>query len=323
MSCIGGYLQMLLNVKGYFHDEELDEPPCCDNKRLIINDDALEVCVNCGTVYGRQLLNHEKRAYTFEEVNQRRRTEPRWRAFGPRTIIGSYHSDHQGAPLPVGKVQFYNRLNKIQNSLVNSFERNLWESKPKLQHIANSLNLPDFLQETAWQIYLHVAKRKLTMGRSVIGFLSAALYAAIRIHKYPRLLEEITEVTQTCTRMVNRSLYIIIKEIFPLFGYKYAPVTPEMLVYRFGDELKISVSKQQKAIDQIRYLQRKGLNFYGKDPKGVAAASLYMVVRDTDEHRTQTEISAVSRVTEVTLRTRCKQMITFVKTSKGNKTRAA
>ena len=123
--------------------------------------------------------------------------------------------------------------------------------------------------------------------------------------------------------MVNRSLYIIIKEIFPLFGYKYAPVTPEMLVYRFGDELKISVSKQQKAIDQIRYLQRKGLNFYGKDPKGVAAASLYMVVRDTDEHRTQTEISAVSRVTEVTLRTRCKQMITFVKASKGNKTRAA
>ena len=304
---------MLTKIKLHFIEDDCSEKPCCDSPHIIINDDALEVCANCGTVYGRQFLNHEKRAYTYEEMNQRKRTEPRWRAFGPRTIIGTYHNDHQGVPLAAGKIQLYNRLNKIQNSLVNSFERNLWESKPKMQHIGNTLGVPDFIQETAWQIYLHVAKRKLTMGRSVIGFLSACLYAAIRIHKYPRLLEEIIEVTQTNIRTVNRSLYIIIREIFPVIGYKYAPITPEMLIYRFGEELGISGIKQQRAIDNVKYLAKRGVNFFGKDPKGIAAASLYMAVRDTDEHRTQTEISMVSRVTEVTLRTRCKQMLTYLR----------
>ena len=78
---------MLLNVKGYFH-LGIDNLLAVQGHNC---DDALEV-VNCGTVYGRQLLNHEKRAYTFE-VNQRH--ERALKAFGPRPLR-AYHSDHQG-----------------------------------------------------------------------------------------------------------------------------------------------------------------------------------------------------------------------------------
>jgi len=46
----------------------------------------------------------------------------------------------------------------------------------------------------------------------------------------------------------------------------------------------------------------------GKDPKGLAAAALYIAAKPTAERKTQTEISEIARVTEVTLRTRAKQI---------------
>ena len=46
----------------------------------------------------------------------------------------------------------------------------------------------------------------------------------------------------------------------------------------------------------------------GKDPKGLAAAALHIAAKPTAERKTQTEISEIARVTEVTLRTRAKQI---------------
>ena len=83
---------------------------------------------------------------------------------------------------------------KIQGSLVSSLERNFWEAKPKLQLLATKMNIPPQIVETGWKIYSEVAQQKLTMGRSIEGFVAASLYAAIRIHDFPRLLEEVVDV---------------------------------------------------------------------------------------------------------------------------------
>ena len=133
-----------------------------------------------------------------------------------------------------------------------------------------------------------------------------------KVFELLNLPEEILEVTQAKSRNVNKSLSLIIRDVFPIFGYKYAPITPELLIYRFGEELGISLLKQKLAISTIRIASKRGLNWFGKDPKGLAAASIYLAVRDTDEHRTQTEISTVSRITEVTLRTRSKQIFSHL-----------
>ena len=37
---------------------------------------------------GKEFVSNERRAYTALEVQNRRRTEPRWRNYGPRTVIG-------------------------------------------------------------------------------------------------------------------------------------------------------------------------------------------------------------------------------------------
>ncbi len=289
--------------------EAEEEKPCCDNPDIIITDDGGRVCRNCGLTYGQEMVSHERRAYTAEEIRARQRTEPRWRCFGPRTVISRPRSDARGRQLPAKRQALFTRLSKIQGSLINSLERNYWEAKPKLHALANRLAIPDYIVETAWKIYSEVAQQRLTMGRSIEDFVCASLYAAIRIHCFPRLLEELTEVAVIPLRAVHRSLSLIVRNVLPLLNLKYLPIDPEFLVYRFGAELNLSIVIQKDAALLIKNATMLGLNPLGKDPKGLAAAALYIVTRSKGERMTQHQIARVARVTEVTLRARASQII--------------
>ena len=83
--------------------------------------------------FGQSFVSQERRAYTAEEVKQRRRTEPRLRSYGPRTVISIVKTDAKGRQLAAKKQALFARLSKIQGSLINSIERNYWEAKPKLK----------------------------------------------------------------------------------------------------------------------------------------------------------------------------------------------
>jgi len=300
-----------INTDGNAHriedDYDIDEK-CCEAPDIFITVDGKIVCRHCGMCFGSQLVGSERRAYTAEEVRSRRRTEPVWRCFGPRTVISTIKTDSKGRQLPARKQALFARLSKIQGSLISSIERNYWEAKPKLQAVANKLGIPDYIIETSWKIYSEVARQKLTMGRSIQAFTCASLYAAIRIHNFPRLLEELTDSSANSIRSVHRSLGLIIRSVLPKLGLKYRPISPRPLVFRFGNELNLSIGVQQAAADLLKKATNKGLAKMGKDPKGLAAAALYMCAKRSKERRTQTEIAEISRVTEVTLRTRAKQI---------------
>ncbi len=266
--------------------------------------------------FGSQFVENERRAYTVDELKSRKRTEPVWRNFGPRTVMSGIKTDSKGNQLPANKQALFARLSKIQGSLISSIERNYWEAKPKLQSFANKLGVPDHVIETAWKIYSEVAKQKLTMGRSIQAFTAASLYAAIRIHNFPRLFEEVVEVSNESNRLVHRSLGLIMKNVLNKLGYVYRPITPRTLVFRFGNDLNLSIGIQKAAADLLREAAKGGLTKIGKDPKGLAAAALYLVAKKTAEKKTQTDFAEVARITEVTLRTRAKEIIKYLKDNK-------
>jgi len=231
-----------------------------------------------------------------------------WRSFGNRTIIGQFNTDSRGRQLQPQKRALFARLNKIQGSLINSLERNYWEAKPKLSQMSTRLAVPDFIQETAWNIYRLAAKKKLTMGRSIEAFIGASLYAAIRVHEFPRLLEEVVECSVLPLRNIHKALALIVREVLPVLGLRYSPISSNHLIYRFGNELHLSMPIQQKANWLLFTAKKSGMSRIGKDPKGIAAAVLYLAAKDTSEKRTQTNIASIARITEVTLRTRAKQI---------------
>jgi transcription initiation factor TFIIB len=53
---------------------------------------------------------------------------------------------------------------------------------------------------------------------------------------------------------------------------------------------------------------KNGLRRAGKDPRGFAASALYMAAKPTPHRKTQQEVSDIAKITEVTLRSRSKEI---------------
>ena len=87
---------------------------CCTNP-CIEPQDGDAVCTNCGMILGRNLVGNERRAYTVEEVNKRRRTEPRWREFGPRTMLPNSKIDSKGRLINARGKTLFSRLSEFVN----------------------------------------------------------------------------------------------------------------------------------------------------------------------------------------------------------------
>ncbi len=283
------------------------EPDCCNKPSVQIRD-GNRVCLNCGMISQKEFVVNERRAYTIQEIQNRKRTEPRWRDFGPRTMLPNTKTDSKGKSIGAKEQALFSRLSKIQNSLISSIERNFWEAKPKLKMLCSKLNIPDYISDSAWKIYSLVAKKKLTMGRSINGFIAGALYAAIRVHDFPRLLDEVCESSLTPRRTVHRSLAMIIREILPELNLKYQPIKAETLIYRFSNNLELPMEIQKCAIEMLKTASKNGLKRTGKDPKGLAAACIYIAARDGNMRKTQSTVAYIAKITEVTLRSRAKQI---------------
>ncbi|MHA2397754.1 MAG: transcription initiation factor IIB [Promethearchaeota archaeon] len=294
-------------MKNQDRPQENSASQCCNNP-FVESRDGNEICINCGLIIERTFVGNERRAYTVEEIQSRRRTEPRWRDFGPRTMLPSTKTDSKGKSIGAKEQALFSRLSKIQNSLISSIERNFWEAKPKLKMLTSKLNVPEYISETAWKIYSIVAKKKLTMGRSINGFIAGSLYAAIRVHDFPRLLDEVCEASLTPRRTVHRSLAMIIREVLPELRLRYQPITAESLVFRFGNELELPIKIQKEAINMLKDASKNGLKRTGKDPKGLAAACIYIAAKNGSIRKTQSKVADVAKITEVTLRSRAKQI---------------
>jgi len=101
---------------------------------------------------------------------------------------------------------------------------------------------------------------------------------------------------------------MIIREVLPQLGLRYQPITAESLVFRFGNELDLPMKVQKVAIDMLRKASRNGLARTGKDPKGLAAACIYIAAKDGSIRKTQSLVANIAKITEVTLRSRAKQI---------------
>jgi len=295
------------------HNDEFLEltikSPCCDSPK-ITQEDGFYVCMNCGIVFSRIIDDSPRRAFTAEEIEKRKTNERVYSPIGPRTIIRG-NRDARGTLLSPKYKSKFNRLSKIHRSLTTSFERNLWIALPNLQRLQKKLCIPDQVADDALRIYTQTVKKKLTMGRSIDTLLSASIFCALRIHGIPRTLEEITSAAQITKKKVIKSYRLIFMEILPKLNLKVQHFTSDRYVDKFNDELKLSMKCRNIAVKLIKNARENGFNSAGKDPKGIAAASIYIASKICNENKTQKEISDLANITEVTLRMRVKDLQSF------------
>ncbi|TFF88613.1 MAG: hypothetical protein EU550_00965, partial [Promethearchaeota archaeon] len=216
------------------------ETECCDSPK-ISQEDGFNVCLNCGFIHSRIFDSSPRRAFTQEEINKRKMNEKVYSPIGPRTVIQGKR-DGRGTLLNAKFQSKFNRLSKIHRSLTTSYERNLWIALPNLHRLQKRLGISDTIAEDALRIYTQTVKKKLTMGRSIDGLLSASIYCAIRIHALPRTIEEVEEASQVTRKKMLKNYRLICTKIIPnMQGLKVKRVTPEIYIDKFRNELHLSM----------------------------------------------------------------------------------
>ncbi len=287
-----------------------EEPKCCSNPN-IISSNGYEVCTNCGIIQSRIISNKPDRKMYFGEKKNFINFEPVRSPFGPRTIIKG-NSDGKGNFLTPIALRNYKRLSKINRGLVNGLERNLWIAISKLDQIKTHLNLPKYIIESTFRIYIIAAKAKLTKGRTINGILCASLYFALKRHKIPIIIGELVSAFQISKKMFVSCYNILFAKILPVLNIRLHNFTPQDYIDKFYDELDLSLNSRNNAIKIIKESKMKGLVTSGRDPKGIAAASLYYVSKKNGEFRTQKHICKIANISEITLRTRLKEINSLI-----------
>jgi len=292
---------------------KIQQCPECGSTRLMRDYECAEiVCMDCGFVVAAKLADRgpEWRAFDDEQRAKRARVgAPLTYTIhdkGLSTMIDWHDRDIYGKRLSPGqKAQIY-RLRKWQRRIrvSDATERNLAFALSEISKIANSLNLPKNILETASVIYRKAVKEHLIRGRSIQGVTSAAIYVACRQCGLARTLEEIAHASNINKKEVGRSYRFLIKEL----NYFIPPLKPSQYITKFSNQLTMQ-GKVEEIAHKILTTARDLKLTSGRGPTGIAAAASYIASVLTGERKTQREIAEIAQVTEVTIRNRYKELV--------------
>ncbi|MEM0371373.1 MAG: transcription initiation factor IIB [Ignisphaera sp.] len=294
----------------------------CPSGNIVYDEISGEwICADSGEVISEHVIDRgpEWRAFTAEEKERRSRAGSpiniALQDSGLSTIIDWYDRDASSRKLDLKRrlelirIRRWHSRTRIQSAV----SRNILQALNELERVAEQLNLPRFVKEEAAIIYRRAIERELVRGRAIESMVAAALYAACRIHGVPRTLDEISKYTKSSRKDIARCYRLLVREL----SLKIPIVDATEYAQRIASMLGLSGATAKLAVDIIQKARELGITA-GRDPAGIAAASVYIAALINDERRTQKEVAAAAGVTEVTVRNRYKELTKVLNTLKIN-----
>ena len=251
----------------------------------------------------------ERRAFSLEEENVRIRTGvPTSMAFadmGLSTVIGKHDIDASGRPLDAGMRVRMQRLRMwdLRTHSHNATDRSLMKAFNELGILKDKLALSNAVVEKAAYIYRKAQERRLIRGRTISGIMAAAVYIACREIGTPYTLRDIAAADNIRRKDIARNYRKMASEL----DLKFPNVDPMKCISRVANKANLTENTKRQAIRIMKEVLENQISA-GKDPMGLAASVLYVSCLKTGEDRTQAHIAKASGVTEVTLRTRYKEL---------------
>ncbi len=267
------------------------------------------ICHNCGLVTIENVMDRgpEWRAFTKEQKVSRGRTGMPMHYYmhdkGLSTVIDRVSRDAHGKQLSISKRLEMLKLRKWQYRILvhSSVEKNLANAMAELDRLADILYIPTQVKERAAVIYRKTLDNGIVRGRSILGLIAAALYAACRATETPRTLKEVAFASGMKKKVVARCYRFLLKEL----DIKMPVEDPIRCISKIASKVNIPVRAQRIALRILREAKLRG-EVSGKDPMGLAAAALYIACVLIHVKKSQKEIAEVAEVTEVTIRNRAK-----------------
>ncbi len=297
-------------------------PECCSS---LIDDihSGEKICSGCGLVAMEQMSDYgpEARPINPEEKMKSARatgqTTYSQHDLGIRTEIALGSKDFSGKTISNDMAfQMYN-LRKWQTRIrvASPRERRLANILSKIGETCQSLALPRNVIESASMIYRNFEGQADAKGKSVACMSAATVYMACKQCDVVRSLDEICAATGSTkdekmnVKLTAKYYRMLVMEL----GSKTAPVvTLEKYISKIANMAKLEVRVERLAAEIAEKTDDHNLAD-GKAPNGLAAAYLYIASTLLGQSILQRDVSSVAGITEVTIRNRCKEILTAYK----------
>jgi transcription initiation factor TFIIB len=294
-------------------DADLDQCEVCGSGNTVFDSSTGDIiCSSCGMVLESHFIDQraEWRAFSVDEREKKSRVgAPSTLTIhdkGLSTIIDWRDKDAHGKKLSPKKRAEAFRLRKwqLRMRVHSSIDRNLAYAMNELDRLSSQLGISKSIKETSALIYRRAIEKNLIRGRSIESMIAASIYTACRIRKIPITFEELSMNTRIGKKDLGRCYRLILWKL----EIKIPIASPKDFLSKFTSELCLSSRTQIRALDILVKAKKRGL-IGGKDPSGMAAASIYVAAIQEGEKRTQREVASIAKITEVTVRNRYKELI--------------
>ena len=294
----------------------------CGGTNIIIDSEVgEEVCGSCGLVLneGHMDTGPEWRAFTAEERSSRSRTGMGYSYTlydkGLSTVLSGYR-DANGKTLKRETLRQMDRLRRYDNrsKFDDTWRRNLSIAMAELDRMSALLHIPGSIKERSALLYRKALRMDLIRGRSIDAFVAASIYATCRLERLPRPLKQISVASTREHSEIARTYRLMLREM----NLKMPIDDPMKFVPSIASKLNLRRDTETHAIEILRKA-RKLHGLSGKEPRGIAAASLYKACLEKNDKRVQKEVAEAAGTTEVTLRNRLRGIeALFAEAQSGN-----
>ncbi|MBI1828617.1 MAG: transcription factor IIB [Thaumarchaeota archaeon] len=281
------------------------------------------ICSGCGLVAMEQMSDYgpELRVTNLEDKMKLARatgqTTYSQHDLGIRTEIALGTKDFSGKTINSEVAnQMYN-LRKWQTRIRVSSprERRLANILSKIGETCQALSLSRNVIESASMIYRNFEGQFEAKGKSVSCMSAATIYMACKQCDVVRSLDEICKATGSSKeekmneKLTAKYYRMLVMEL----GSNTAPVvTLDKYISKIANLAKLEVRVERLAAEIAEKTQDHNLAD-GKAPNGLAAAYLYISSTLLGQSILQRDVSSIAGITEVTIRNRCKEILTLYK----------
>jgi transcription initiation factor TFIIB len=298
------------------------------------------ICERCGCVVMDQVedFGRESNATDFEEKSKNTRasgsTSFALHDYGLRTEIAYGSKDYAGKSIDYQMAETMNSIRKwhIRSRIVSPQERRLSNVLTKINETCAAMSLPKLLIETSAVLYRNFESNCEAKGKSIACMAAATIYLACKRCSVVRSLEEIVEATgvtdqdRSSVKLTSKYYRMMVMEMGVFTEQAPAPAATvpqpapaqsvmlaiDHYISKLANMAKIDTKVERLAID-IAHKTDDHLLADGKAPNGLAAAYIYIASMLLGVNILQRDVSSLSGVTEVTIRNRCKDILTAFK----------
>ena len=299
------------------------ETQCCPECQSSLVDDSQNgeiICSGCGVVVADQIADYgpESKGSSLEEKMKLARatgqTTYSQHDLGITTEIAIGTKDFSGKTINSNVANQMHNLRKWQQRVRVSSprERRLVNVLTRIGDICQNISLPKNVLETASIVYRNLDEKIDVKGKSVASISAATIYMACKQCEVVRSLDEICEGScspneiKAKAKLAARYYRTMVMEM----GTANAPVvTMDKYISKIANLTKTDVRVERLALEIAEKTKNSNLAD-GKAPNGIASAYLYVASVLLGQSVLQRDVSSIAGVTEVTIRNRCKEILT-------------